>query len=474
MPPKRPSKNQSGHDNRDDGPTNIAQVHSPATAIWIPMSETVPTERRESVGKPPKTILKRTEGDSAYQILPRACRTSPVKHTPEWKAMKECLGFRSTGHPATCYHVEGVLVGISAFNCEPIIMMKGDDHTSPIGVDNTQGTKLMYQSGKARCGDEIIWLENMLVPGGIAYIKRALWDDLSHEEERYFRKAARREHTLLLKGMNPSGVTRPPLANEAQHFKPLICRSIHPGIGYDQLHYHLRWPPIALFDFPVEMIEGLKHFLGVHQEDNISLNIALVATIVYFDMYHHDGPDEGFTAQSSDFAFKKTKLPALGVFIVYFPHMLRFVEVKHLSAFINPSRFAAINLGKDRIETSPQVSADRFEIRNREIDTKAMRECYYNIRSRHPQIRTDVRFTLIPASMPGTKLSFPPDCKKAEPLSIDLFTICCLDDVRALGLPSYHPTNVYVDSTSNGHSHEKPEHFRHVAGPEWLFSRLIR
>ncbi|KAF4992832.1 hypothetical protein FGRMN_6884 [Fusarium graminum] len=340
--------------------------------------------------------------------------------------------------------------------------------------DNIEGTQLIYWSGEAHCGDEIIWFQNMLAPGSIADIKRALWNGISDEEKKEFRQATKGDYTRLQKGMNPMGVTRPFLTTQAQHLKPLICRPIHTGINYDRLHYRLRWPPIALLDFPTKMIQALKHFLGVHQEDNISLNIALAATVIYFDMYHHDGPDESFTAQDSAFDLKKKRLPPLGTFIVYFPHMLRFVEVKHLTAFINPSRFAATNVANDYSETSPEIPASRFIIKNREIDTRAMRECYYDIRSRHPQVCTDVRFTLIPASMPGTELFFPPDCKDAEPPSIDLFTICCLDNVRALGLPSYHHTNVYVDSAKDGHHFERSEHFRHIAGPEWLFSQTIR
>jgi hypothetical protein len=34
-------------------------------------------------------------------------------------------------------------------------------------------------------------------------------------------------------------------------------------------------------------------------------------------------------------------------FILYFPHMLRFVELKHLTSFIHPMRFAAVNHYKD-------------------------------------------------------------------------------------------------------------------------------
>ncbi|SPJ72574.1 uncharacterized protein FTOL_02303 [Fusarium torulosum] len=174
---------------------------------------------------------------------------------------------------------------------------------------------------------------------------------------------------------------------------------------------------------------------------------------------HWEWPEEGFAAHDPNMT--KMRPTPLGMFIIYFSHMLRFVEMKRLTAFIHPSRFAATNSGKD--------CGEHFKINSHTLDTKAMRECYYDIRSRHPQVSLNFRFNLIPASMPGTSLIFPEDCHNAEKPSLGLFTLCGLNDVRTLGLPSYHYTNCYVDDVDQGTPVLKPEVFRYVAGPRRLF-----
>ncbi|KAL7759457.1 hypothetical protein ACKLNR_009547 [Fusarium oxysporum f. sp. zingiberi] len=61
--------------------------------------------------------------------------------------------------------------------------------------------------------------------------------------------------------------------------------------------------------------------------------------------------------------------------------------------------------------------------------------------------------------MPGTTMIFPQDCNHAQKPSPDLFKLCCLNDVRTLGLPSY--------------SHDQNCDFKWVGGPIWLFSEAV-
>jgi hypothetical protein len=61
--------------------------------------------------------------------------------------------------------------------------------------------------------------------------------------------------------------------------------------------------------------------------------------------------------------------------------------------------------------------------------------------------------------MPGTSMVFPlgSDAEKPTP---DLFALCCLNDVRTLGLPSYHNIN----STQE-------ELYQLIGGPKTLFTK---
>ncbi|KAM0207407.1 hypothetical protein ACHAQI_007637 [Fusarium lateritium] len=336
-------------------------------------------------------------------------------------------------------------------------------------ADNMESVALKSRSGEAPCGREVIWFENMLIPGNIAYIKRALHNRFQDEERSRFAQTMKREHALIDEGFNSPGILRELLPGDPQQRKPSVCRPIHDGVDYDKLHYQLRWPPIAVLDFPPKMIKCLQDFLALYPTDNIPTNLALAATMIYFDMHHQEWPAEGFATHNP--GMLKKKPTPLGVFIIYFSHMLRFVEMKELTAFIHPSRFAATNSYKDCGDTSLLTEAKRFKVNSQQLDTKAMHGFYYEVRSRHPQVPLNFRFNLIPASMPGTSLIFPEDCHNAEKPSLGLFTLCGLDDVRTLGLPSYHYTDSYVDHYEKGTPFMEPEIFRHVAGPSWLFSK---
>jgi hypothetical protein len=408
----------------------------------------------------------------AFRLLPRACKTGLIKKTPEWSVMADHLGLSKRFSSTPNSRFKAVIVGISAINCEPVIMLrqtKEEPFMAHNVADNMDSVMLRSRSGETSCGREVIWFESMLIPGNIAFAKRALHHRLHDEETWRLTQTLKREHTIIEKGLNPSGIMREPQSGDTQQRKPSVCRPIHDGVSYDKLHYRLRWPPIAVLDFPPKMVKGLQDFLAEYPTDKVPINVALAATIIYFDMRDQEGPEEGFAAYNPNMA--KIRPAPLGLFIMYFSHMLRFVEVKRLTAFIHPSRFATTNSGKDCSDASPLTEAGRFRVNSRTLDTKAMRECYYDIRSRHPQVPLNFRFNLIPASMPGTSLIFPEDCHNAEKPSLSLFTLCGLNDVRTLGLPSYHYTDSYVDHVDKETSVMKPQVFRHVAGPRQLFSK---
>ncbi|KAF5704394.1 hypothetical protein FMUND_12582 [Fusarium mundagurra] len=409
-----------------------------------------------------------------FHLLARACQSRTIN----LREMRQLLGISRNQQLTTQSKVNGVFVGISATNYEPIIMLKDEswNRTSLGGgiqiysnLDNTDSVKFQSVSMQAVNGHEIIWAESMLVPGNILAAKHALWDRSRGDKRTQFLEIMAREHLRLKDGLSSAGVAMIPPSNEVKERKPAICRPIHENKDYSTLHYVLQWPPMAVLEFPIDMIEAIEEFQGWHQRDNLPLNIALAATIIYFDLKEEsDNQVEGFIGLGNHEAAPLGKC-SLSVFVLYFAHMLRFVEINHLTAFIHPTRFAAMHYSHDKRKKSgsfyeidpPCNILDSGALKAKTLDETRMRRLYWEIRSRHPQVHKDFRFTLIPASMPGTSMVFPQDCTHAEKPTSDLHTLCCLHDVRTMGFPDY----VQVGDMTRG--------LRSVGGPQWVFSEMI-
>ncbi|KAF5587819.1 polyketide synthase [Fusarium pseudocircinatum] len=251
---------------------------------------------------------------------------------------KEWLGIASGTQLATDKRVSGVFVGISALSHRSIFMVKSSSQHLPDGfygvsrqqliedslkLDNTELVELVFEPGSRIQGHEIIWTENMLIPGNISHVKRALHDHLDDGEKDQFLQLLKREHHLLLSGNHPASVARTLPSNEEPSRKPLVSRAIQGGKEYSNLHFTLNWPPMALLEFPETMISEMQRFLDQYPSDNVPLNIALAATIIYFDIEEtNDHQMEGFM---DSFASRKPSLVQkvpLAPFIIYFTHML--------------------------------------------------------------------------------------------------------------------------------------------------------
>ncbi|RBR20631.1 hypothetical protein FVER53590_03703 [Fusarium verticillioides] len=249
---------------------------------------------------------KMTETHLAVELAARACHSiSSIQDD-----IKLWLGIASGTQLTTDNNVNGVFVGISALNYNAIFMKKSGTQHFPDGfnglsrqqaiknsldLDNTELVELVFETGFHIQGHEIIWTENMLIPGNISYAKRALHDHLDDDEKGRFLQVMRRENHLLLSGNGPAGVAKTLPSNEDPSRKPLICRAIQGGKDYNNLHFTLRWPPMALLEFPGDMISNMQSFLDRYPSDNVPLNLALAATIIYFDI--EETPDhemEGF------------------------------------------------------------------------------------------------------------------------------------------------------------------------------------
>ncbi|KAF4446283.1 hypothetical protein F53441_10033 [Fusarium austroafricanum] len=451
--------------------TNLSNYngHSRATGSSVRNSEEKVIWNCELQGneESKKPVRKPTERHVGFRILARACKATDFT----LNNMKDDMGIGATNQLATDSKVRAVFVGISAIDCRPILMVNrytGDLSEGfqqniwvSLGQDNTANVFLTDLRVKPRDEHELIWVENMMIPGNLSYVKRGLWGVLEGHEKKRFLQIMKREHLLLQSGLCPAGVAKILPGNGSQERKPAIRRNFHNDKGYYTLHYSLQWPPMALLEFPPDMIEAMQGFLDSCRCDNVPLNIALAAAVIFQDLEEaNDHQSEGLLPSIT----KSTpiKKPSLAAFILYFPHMLRFVETNHLTAFVHPWRFATFHRDRDLV--------GRFGYEFRiptcrgpgSISAASLKLWYPEIRSRHPQVSSSFRFNLIPASMPGTSMVFPQDCIHAERPSSDLFALCCLNDVRTLGLPSYHP----LDKEKEAH--------RSVGGPEWMFTKAVQ
>ncbi|KAF4965641.1 hypothetical protein FSARC_6578 [Fusarium sarcochroum] len=401
----------------------------------------------------------------AFKVLARACQATTCKpyHLSTDQALRKLLGIAQDNLLTPSDKIKAVVVGLSTITFEPVVLVKADTtqvaqdadglrddqsgNKGPgdrINKDNMELVTLKTLPDNLLCGNGINWFQNALIPGNLAYVKRALWDQLSTHEKRTFLQIMKREHTLLMKGLGSSAVTTVLPSNEDQERKPAICRPIHSTNDWDNLHYILEWPPMALLNFSHDIISAVRSFPRKCKHDSVPVNLALAAIIIFFDLEKKEQKDEGFLW---------TKIPEvpLARFVLYFPHMLRFVEVMQLTAFVNPLRFAEVNYRRDC-----HRNLGEFQIDPEGLDTAKMRQWYTALQSHSPTFSSSYRFKLVPASMPGTSMVFPQACPEVDQPSPDLFALCLLDDVRTFGLPSYHPD-------------AREECYQMVGGPTYLF-----
>ncbi|KAF9773750.1 hypothetical protein IL306_008378 [Fusarium sp. DS 682] len=396
---------------------------------------------------------KPAEPIAIFNILPRACLATgcATKDAERRKSIIRSLGLSKDGQNDES--IPGVVVGRSAVDLQPVMLIKSDTASmqTDISRDNMESVQLKTVVMRRPCGAEIIWTENVMIPGNLEFIKKGLWNKLEEGEKIHFLKHTRREHAALLHhGTTLTFGNALPSAKD--HRRKPCFREIHTGLEYSKLHYRLRWPPMSVLKFPEEMIQAVKKFLFQYPHDAIPLNLALAAIVIYFDMEKSIGQNEGFSGNN----IERVQEVPLGVFVCYFPHMLKFVELNHFTAFINPLRFALINYQQE-VAVNP-----KFRIDSTHIHSLRMRQLYAEIGTICPEIPSTYRVDLIPASMPGTEMVFPKKAPRGEKPTINNFSFCLLNDIRTLGLPAYH-----YDPNA------KPLKYMKLGGPLWLFPETL-
>ncbi|KAL6407185.1 hypothetical protein AUP68_10012 [Ilyonectria robusta] len=213
--------------------------------------------------------------------------------------------------------------------------------------DSAAGTQCKVEPGSKLVGANLIWHERCLVPGAIQTLKQLVHFDTPEDVQdgSDARLAAwaflDREHTRALNGIQPTPYgSKSPTdkgPNQPTMKERYVCR------GSDT-HFMLKWPPLAVMEVPREMGTILERFLAAHPLDPMPLNLAIAATIIFFDLKNMGWKSEGFV-KPKDGVVPTISPPPLGVFIIYFPHLLRFTEVRSLTRYVHPARFATHNFG---------------------------------------------------------------------------------------------------------------------------------
>ncbi|KIL84847.1 hypothetical protein FAVG1_11717 [Fusarium avenaceum] len=401
-----------------------------------------------------------TEINVAYKVLTRACRVSNSQWDMQDNTQfsKEALGISGNERLTLSHDINAVVVGISALDCSPVIMQRyNSDQESQQGTtnstdqvveqstphadhikDDTSYIALKSYFSDRRCRKSIIWFQNVLIPGNLKHIKKGLWNHLEASEKQRFLQIMKREHLKLSQGLSTSSVASILPSTEDDEHRPDLRKPIHLSRdvsnckNYDELHYKLRWPPMAVLKFPPNMVVEVTNFLHKYISDIVPLNIALAAIVIFFDEEQRGWETECFA--TSLLATYQVPRVSLSVFVLYFHHMLRFVENNYLTAFIHPARFAETNYQEDK-----NRFYGSFNIEKDALDEHTMRQWYTEIQSRCRDVSVKKRYTLIPSSMPGSAMVFPSSYTpwEVERPSKKLFALCLLDDVRTFGLPSY-------------------------------------
>ncbi|WZH41931.1 hypothetical protein QYS62_002892 [Fusarium acuminatum] len=252
-----------------DGKERTAVVAAPVMKspghllIWN--AATLNSNRKNEARRVPQ------EQHLVHNLLSRACRLHEDHgQASSWKSMKKELRgsvFKELSMDST---INFVFVGISALNCQPVVMVRDDNWEetgAELASDNMESVALRALPELSPGTKEIIWLENMMIPGNISYVKKALWGRLTGVEKKRFLEVMKREHILLVDDLNPSGVATLLPSNEEHKRKPRFDRSIHDNDAYNY-HYRLRWPPIGLLEIPSAMVKSLKEFLSNFHFDN--------------------------------------------------------------------------------------------------------------------------------------------------------------------------------------------------------------
>ncbi|EKJ76372.1 hypothetical protein FPSE_03455 [Fusarium pseudograminearum CS3096] len=146
-----------------------------------------------------------TRLQKVFNLVARACKIEGGEIGDITREFRDDLGMSSSDTTVES-DIKGLYVGISASECLPVVLFKGaskntvgrDDFSLGVDWDGNLGDR------------EIIWLQNMLIPGNIQYLKSAIDNKITDQEKKQFLQIMKRENRLLETGLNPAGVADTP------------------------------------------------------------------------------------------------------------------------------------------------------------------------------------------------------------------------------------------------------------------------
>lgn len=421
-----------GINNEDGDPVEVATLGPYDMRIWEKGVGDAANNRFFSLS-PPEAVRILTETMGTFWIVTRACSMMSTSGTQT--AVEARLGVEMPSSNSMPF--SRAFVGFSAHLLADVYMSPGKAGSVGSKVvklfDDATGVQFKTEPGSKLCAGNLIWHEKCLVPTVIGTIKNLIEYDTPEASDKDARAEAwvflGREHRRSLKGLSPipygSCLPSPNGSNQPD----MGC--LYRDASIDT-HYMLQWPPLAVLKVPREMLRILQQFLSAHRRDPMPLNLAVAATIIYFDLKKNDWEPEGFVKIRKG-PSPPIHPPPLGVFIIYFPHLLRFTEVRRLTRYIHPARFAAHNYMLDRESEIKAMAVDYDG-----LDVVALAALVAKIQSTSAEVPATMRVPLLPQSMPGSQMVWPLSVTRGEPPSDGLSNLCLLNDIRVLGIPSYH------------------------------------
>lgn len=218
-----------------------------------------------------------------YRVLRRCCSSPEVKQNAPF--MKQPEPERED------YELGGVIVGFSKEFLHPVLMQIEEGELEDIEESEHSLISTVFRTYPhgMRCGIDIIWHENIAVPENFKYVKDGLRNQLEGEEQAQFNRKLQYEHehrqSRLLSISSTIAHVFPNSKNKET--KPRM-RNLFGDIPYQDIHFELKWPRLTLFKFPKAMITAMEGFLSQLKNDVISLNLALAATVIFFDLQKQD------------------------------------------------------------------------------------------------------------------------------------------------------------------------------------------
>ncbi|KAF5695300.1 hypothetical protein FGLOB1_14053 [Fusarium globosum] len=371
------------------------------------------------------TRIEAAENTVVYPVLARCCLAIGSKGKAPHSKLEARLSLSDSGS------IPQVFVGLSALLLEDAYVKSNDSGEQNTASDNLQGLIARTEPSGQQCHNNIIYHENALVPGNMSFIKKALHNQLGTKSQRHFIAKWKREAKSAVGEVNPSPVAKVRVSETVEDRKP-VWGSVYESAQFDTF-YKLRYPTIALFELPKEMVRVIEEFLERFSRDPMPLNTALAAAIIFSDLHRNGRPVESFVSKKStrESSQQKFNNVSMAVFILYFPHLLRFTEVRRLTRYVHPLRWAAVQYERDTAR-----SAD-YHVPQGALDEAKVIELIGKIRGRKG-VNPDHRLHLIPQCMPGSTMAWPEASTGCQQKSKNTTIMCLINDIRTLGLPCYH------------------------------------